>query len=129
MHRAPRYGSHLAPTPIPMVSRKLVAASSAPLLLSILARGESYGYAIIQDVLALSSGRIEWTEGMLYPVLHRMQEEGWIEAEWRNSESGRKRKYYRLAPKGETALERERDEWTAVNTALEGLWGGEPCTT
>lgn len=107
-----------------MVSSKLVAASSAPLVLSILARGESWGYAIGQRVRSLSRGRIEWTEGMLYPVLHRMERSGWIESRWDRPEHGRRRKYYRITPKGRAALEHEREEWSAVDAALRTLWEG-----
>ena len=59
-----------------MLSRELVAASTRPLLLSLLAEGESYGYALIQRVKELSGGELNWTGGMLYPVLHRLEEEG-----------------------------------------------------
>ena len=62
----------------------------------MLAERESYGYELIQRVKELSDEEIEWTEGMLYPVLHRLEEEGLIESEWRDAESGRQRRYYRL---------------------------------
>ncbi len=107
-----------------MVSPKLVAASSVPLVLSILSHGESYGYAILQRVRRLSEGRIEWTEGMLYPVLHRLERSGMIAAHWGESKSGRKRKYYRLAAPGEAALVAEREEWGAVDAVLRTLWEG-----
>ncbi len=106
-----------------MVSRDLVAASSRPLVLSILSKGESYGYAIIKQVRELSDGELQWTDGMLYPVLHRLEREGLIEASWSVSDSGRRRKYYRLAADGEKALAAERKEWFAVHTTLAKLWG------
>src|SRR5437773_1807016 len=87
-----------------MLSKELVAASTVPLVLSVLAEGESYGYALIQRVRELSGGRIEWTEGMLYPVLHWMEEKGLIESDWRESDTGRKRKYYHLRKEGRKAL-------------------------
>jgi DNA-binding PadR family transcriptional regulator len=105
-----------------MVSRELVAASSIPLVLSILSLGESYGYAIIKSVRSLSKNELEWTDGMLYPVLHRLEEQGWIESVWRTAESGRKRKYYRITKTGLEELERRRDQWTTVNTTLEKVW-------
>lgn len=105
-----------------MLSKELVAASTVPLVLSVLGEGESYGYALIQRVREISGGRIEWTEGMLYPVLHWMEKEGLIAAEWRASESGRKRKYYRLKNEGRTALEAERRQWMAVHETLSMLW-------
>ena len=82
-----------------MLSKELIAASTVPLVLSVLTEGESYGYALIQRVREVSGGKIEWTEGMLYPVLHWMEKEELIESEWREGESGRKRKYYRLSRK------------------------------
>lgn len=106
------------------LGKDLVAASARPLVLSILAQGEDYGYAILQRVKLLSGGRIGWTEGMLYPVLHRLEGEGLVLARWRVAENGRKRKYYRLSSKGKPALQRERERWEAVHETLALLWGG-----
>src|SRR5437879_10549544 len=83
-----------------MISKELVAASTEPLILSLFSKGESYGYALIQEVRMLSGDRIEWTDGMLYPVLHRMEENGWIKSRWVEIENGRKRKYYALKKDG-----------------------------
>jgi PadR family transcriptional regulator PadR len=103
-------------------SRELVAASARPLLLAILSRGDSYGYAIIQDVKSHSDGQLEWTEGMLYPVLHRLEREGLIESYWDTSDAGRKRKYYRLKRSGRKALVVEREQWVALHATLNTLW-------
>ncbi len=105
-----------------MLSKELVAASTVPLVLSVLAEGENYGYALIQRVRELSDGRIEWTEGMLYPVLHWMEEQGYLESEWRQAASGRRRKYYRLRAPGRRALETERQQWLTVHQTLLRLW-------
>ena len=70
------------------------------MVLSILAGGESYGYEIIQKVRELSGGQMEWSDGMLYPVLHRLERDGMIESKWKASETGRERKYYFLSSKG-----------------------------
>ena len=75
-----------------MIPKELVAASTEPLILSLLSRGESYGYALIQDIRELSGDELQWTDGMLYPVLHRMEENGLIQSRWGESENGRKRK-------------------------------------
>ena len=112
-----------------MLSKELVAASTVPLVLSVLAQGENYGYALIQRVRELSGGRIEWTEGMLYPVLHWMQKEKLIEAEWREAETGRKRKYYRLRKEGRTALGTEKEQWLTVHQTLNNLWKTQPRLT
>ncbi len=112
-----------------MLSKELVAASTVPLVLSVLTEGENYGYALIQRVRELSGGKIEWTEGMLYPVLHWMEAEQLIESEWREAETGRKRKYYRLRKEGRKALTSEREQWAAVNTTLNKLWKQQPRLT
>ncbi|MCG6955340.1 MAG: helix-turn-helix transcriptional regulator [Gemmatimonadetes bacterium] len=108
--------------PIPM-SKELVAASSRPMVLSILAGGESYGYEILQRVSLLSQGRVQWSDGMLYPVLRRLEQEGLIEGEWRTVESGRRRKYYRLSKKGKKQLEADRAGWLAMFGTLSLTWG------
>src|SRR5271157_3190164 len=87
-----------------MMEKELVAASTEPLILSLLSRGESYGYELIQEVKRLSGDKIQWTDGMLYPVLHRMEDNGWIKSRWGESETGRKRKYYSLKKDGQQVL-------------------------
>ena len=105
-----------------MVSKTLMAASTRPLILAILARGEDYGYSIIQKVKDISGGHLEWTDGMLYPVLHRLERLGHVEARWEVAESGRRRKYYRVTPQGRAQLEEQRRQWQAVDATLRGLW-------
>lgn len=122
MHRTSMYSRRMVP-------KTLVAASSRPLVLSILARGESYGYAIIHEVKSLSEGQIEWTDGMLYPVLHRLERENLIESRWGESDTGRKRKYYQLTAAGGTALSTERKQWMNVHNTLAQLWGIKSCPT
>jgi PadR family transcriptional regulator PadR len=104
------------------LEKELVAASSVPLILSILSEGDSYGYAIIQRVKELSGGKIEWTDGMLYPVLHWLEDQALVQSRWVESESGRKRKYYSLLSAGRKALREQRDQWTVVTSALNQLW-------
>ena len=105
-----------------MISKELVAASTEPLILSLLSQGESYGYAIIQEVRKRSQDRLEWTDGMLYPVLHRMEDRGWITSCWKEAENGRRRKYYSIKKDGKKALQQQREQWTAVQSVLSGLW-------
>jgi PadR family transcriptional regulator, regulatory protein PadR len=104
------------------INKDLVAASATPLVLAILAERESYGYAILKRVSELSGGRLEWSDGMLYPVLHRLERLGWIAGKWQKSESGRRRKYYRITPRGKDQLDAERRQWQAVDTALRNVW-------
>jgi DNA-binding PadR family transcriptional regulator len=112
-----------------MLSKELVAASTVPLVLSVLTEGETYGYALIQRVRELSGGKIEWTEGMLYPVLHWMEKEDLIESEWREADTGRKRKYYSLRKEGRKALQQEREQWLTVHETLTKLWQTKPHLT
>src|SRR5512147_58351 len=104
------------------INKDLTAASSTPIVLAILAEGDSYGYAIIQRVRELSGGRMEWTDGMLYPVLHRLERLGHVEARWEVAESGRRRKFYRITPQGRAQLAEERRQWQAVDATLRGIW-------
>jgi PadR family transcriptional regulator len=106
------------------INKDLVAASSTPIVLAILAEGDSYGYAILKRVRELSGGRMEWTDGMLYPVLHRLERLGHIEARWEVAVSGRRRKYYRITPGGRVQLAEERRQWLAVEATLQGIWRG-----
>jgi PadR family transcriptional regulator, regulatory protein PadR len=107
------------------IGKDLVAASAVPLILSILEEGESYGYAIIQRVRALSGGDLEWTDGMLYPVLHRLEAQGLIRSRWGLSESGRKRKYYAVKISGRKTLAEQKQQWQVVLAALNQLWGAQ----
>ncbi|MCG8372005.1 MAG: PadR family transcriptional regulator [Balneolales bacterium] len=109
-----------------MISRELKAASSKPMILSILNKGESYGYEIIQKIEQLSGGEWEWSEAMLYPVLHRLDADGLIQSRWAILENRRKRKYYSLTPKGKEALQVEKQRWMKVHNALVRLWGPSP---
>src|ERR1035437_2249322 len=111
-----------------MLAKDMVAASAKPLLLSILAGGESYGYEIIQKVRALSGGQIEWSDGMLYPVLHRLERDGLIDSEWKEADTGRQRKYYFISSDGRKVLKTERQQWLTVHNTLSKLWKIKPVT-
>ena len=104
------------------LGKDLVAASSTPLVLAILGEGESYGYAIIKRVSELSGGHLQWTDGMLYPVLHRLERHALVASRWRSSETGRRRKYYRLTKEGRTQLDAERQRWQMVDATLHRVW-------
>ena len=104
------------------INKDLIAASSTPIVLAILVEEDSYGYAILQRVKELSGGRMEWTDGMLYPVLHRLERLGHVEARWETAETGRKRKYYSITTEGRAQLAEERKQWQAVNDTLRGIW-------
>lgn len=103
------------------LSKDFVAASAVPIILSILSQGDSYGYAIGQQALELSAGEMEWADGMLYPILHRMEKRGLIEAYWGTAESGRKRKYYRVRKAGRDELATLRAHWHKIDAMLRRL--------
>jgi len=111
------------------VSKDLVAASATALVLSILSEDENYGYAIIKRVHKLSGGQMQWTDGMLYPVLHRLEGQKLIQSKWRESETGRKRKYYKIKKEGSKVLKEQQKQWKVVYSTLRQLWESKPCLT
>lgn len=104
------------------MNKDLVAASATPLVLAILAEGDSYGYAIIKRVTELSGGQLQWTDGMLYPVLHRLERQGLVAAKWSAADNGRQRKYYRITKEGRAQLVAQRQQWQVVDGTLRGIW-------
>ena len=106
------------------IDKDLIAASATPLVLSILAEGESYGYAILKRVRELSGGELRWTDGMLYPLLHRLRRLGYVTTEWRTSPEGRRRQYYMLTDGGREALAEQQRQWATVTRALNDVWPG-----
>lgn len=105
-----------------MSSKELTGASTIPIILSVLSKGENYGYAIIKQVAEFSGGKLAWSEPMLYPVLHRMEKQGLIKAEWRILENGRKRKYYSITEEGRLALADKKEEWVDMIRVMTQLW-------
>lgn len=102
-------------------SKDLIAASTVPVLLSILKNGPDYGYSIIQKARAMSDGRLDWKEGMLYPVLHKLEGKSLIRSEWRTLESSRRRKYYLLTAKGKKVLSQEVEQWQTLNKIVSSI--------
>ena len=112
------------------LNRELIAASTTPLVLAILAREDGYGYALIKRVKELSGDRIAWSDGMLYPVLRRLESQKLITSYWQQADTGRRRRYYRLEPAGRKELARWREQWTLVGDVLSRLWSEEEsCST
>ena len=106
------------------IDKDLVAASATPLVLAILAEGESYGYAILKRVRELSDGDLEWTDGMLYPLLQRLHRLGYVTTEWRSPPEGRRRRYYAMTEAGHAALAEHQRQWLVVTRALGDVWRG-----
>ena len=106
------------------INKDLVAAAATPLVLAILAVDESYGYAILKRVRELSGGELEWTDGMLYPLLHRLRRLGYVTTEWRTPPEGRRRRYYVITDDGRAALAEQQRQWATVTRALDDVWRG-----
>ena len=111
------------------LSKELIGASSIPIILSILSGNESYGYQIIQNVKEISNGKIEYGDGTIYPVLHKLEKKGLIESYWRIADSGRKRKYYKISNIGKKELLTEKENWAIINQIISKLWKLEPILT
>lgn len=108
------------------LSKELIGASATPIILSILKKNESYGYEIIQNIKEISGGKIEYGEGTLYPVLHKLEKKGLIKSSWKIAESGRKRKYYNISTEGEKELKTEKENWNTINQIITRIWKIEP---
>lgn len=108
-----------------MLSKNLTAASTRPIILGVLKQGRSYGYLIIKKIKAMSGGKMEWSDGMIYPVLHRLEKEGLIVSDWVMSDDSRPRKYYEITDAGKAELAAEKEQWMQVNAVLDMIWKGQ----
>src|ERR1700676_4716784 len=88
------------------------------LVLKTLARGGMHGYGITLHIQRVSRGVLRIEEGSLYPALHRMEQEGWISAEWGVSENNRRARYYRLTANGRKQLAEEEKDWQKLTEAV-----------
>jgi PadR family transcriptional regulator, regulatory protein PadR len=104
-----------------IANKPLIAASTKPLILAILRRGENYGYQIIQKVWEISGEEISWSEPMLYPFLQRMEKDGLIKSRWKVVDNKRFRRYYRLTDRGYAELEQEEAQWLKVQAIFRKL--------
>lgn len=104
------------------IGKDLMAASATPLVLGILVEGDLHGYAILKRVGELSGGSMQWTDGMLYPLLHRLDRLGYVESSWGTSAAGRRRKHYTITQTGREALAERNRQWTVVTDALRQVW-------
>jgi len=105
------------------VSKDLVAASSRIMILSILSAGESYGYRILQAIKLLTEDQWKWSDGMIYPILHRLDNDILITSHWGMIENNRKRKYYTITEKGIKFLEKALHEWQFVDSTIQKAKG------
>ena len=96
----------------------LVQGTLDMLLLKILALGPMNGFAVSQRLMQVSGHVLQVSDGSLYPALHKLEQEGWITAEWKTSENGRRAKYYSLTRLGRRHLEKEADNWGRLSNAI-----------
>lgn len=103
------------------LSKDQVAASATPMVLQILTHGEDYGYSILKRITTASAGQIEWSEGLLYPLLHRLERQGLIRSRWGQSPTGRRRKYYAITDDGLRELGVQDRQWELLVQTLHRL--------
>ena len=96
----------------------LVQGTLDLLLLKILALGPLHGWAISQRLKQVSDDVLQVSDGSLYPALHKLEQQGWIKAEWRPSENNRRAKFYSLTRAGRRQLEKETESWTRLSAAI-----------
>ncbi len=101
-----------------MTKTELLQGTLDLLILKTLAAGPLHGYSIAQRIQQRSDDVLVVEEGSLYPALYRMEEKGWIRAEWGKSENNRRAKYYELTRTGRKQLEEEIDVWERVHRAI-----------
>lgn len=102
-----------------LVNRELFKGNAQTIVLKILSKKEMYGYQIAQEVNQLSSGNFELTDGTLYPLLHALESDGAVESYWEDSQSARKRKFYRITSKGKKRLKEKMEEWSAFRAGMD----------
>lgn len=102
-------------------AQDLISGTVEPVALALLAEGEMYGYEMVKAVNARSNGVLEWKEGTLYPLLHKLEGRGLVKSRWRQSPAGKQRKYYRLTAKGRRELAKQREQWQTVSEVVTTL--------
>lgn len=101
------------------INKELLKGSTATLVLTLLARKQMYGYEIIKELEVLSNGTFEMKEGTLYPILHALEESGYVESKWVGEEGSRQRKYYLITKTGRSLLKEKKQEWILFRTAVD----------
>lgn len=106
------------------MDRNLLGGSTVLMLLSLLGEGDRYGYEIIRELASRSENVFCMKEGSLYPVLHRMEAQGWVRAYEKEAENGKKRRYYSITPAGEQQLRAEMEQWESFRCSVERVIRG-----
>lgn len=107
-------------------NKELLKGSTAMMILSLLSNGEQYGYQMIKTLEAMSDNTFTFKEGTLYPLLHELENKGFAESFYEETDSPRKRKYYRITREGRKVLEAKKQEWSVFSGAVNKVLGGMP---
>jgi len=103
------------------LERELMRGAGPLAVLQLLERGEMYGYELVEALSEQTDGVLAMGQSTLYPLLYNLEAKGLVVNEWRQADSGRKRKYYSLTPAGHAWLEARREQWQQLVGAMEGL--------
>lgn len=123
MYRIPMYGGESM-----KINKELLKGSTTVLILSILNRKDMYGYEMIKEIDLRYKGIFSFKEGTLYPILHNLENANYIESYWDDSNSGRKRKYYKITDNGKKLLLEKESEWKLFSETVNSvLWEGSLC--
>lgn len=100
------------------VDKQLLKGTIPMLVLHLLAQADLYGYQLIKSLDQISAGVFTFSEGTLYPVLHTLERDGQLRAYWRESDTGRNRKYYAITGRGRQELAQRLDQWRTFSDAI-----------
>lgn len=103
------------------INKELLKGSTTVLILSLLKRKQMYGYEIIKELELRSSGIFNFKEGTLYPILHALEKNEFVESSWSQGDNSRKRKYYNLTKKGENQLSEKKEEWKIFSNTIDKI--------
>jgi PadR family transcriptional regulator PadR len=104
-------------------ARNLAAGTYDLIVLDVLRDGPIYGYGIVKRIYEQSKQTIRWHEGTLYPVLHHLEEQGFVASEWKGPKRGRQRRYYQLTARGQRLWREQRAQWRAFCRGVNSLLG------
>ncbi len=108
------------------IEKSLLSGSTPMLILSLLRHGDMYGYEMVSELARRSEDTFQLKEGTLYPLLHTMEQKGWITCYTKQTDRGRERKYYHLTESGDIHLKLKREEWRLFSRQVEQVLGFEP---
>jgi PadR family transcriptional regulator, regulatory protein PadR len=103
------------------IERELMRGAGPVAVLKLLQSGPMYGYELVSAIAQRSDGILAIGQSTLYPMLYNLESQGFVQAEWRDGETGRRRKYYALTAKGERRLASDTEQWRSLETAMRGL--------